>query len=233
MPFQGHMDCHTHILWGVDDGSRTQEESQAIIDGLRALGFCGAWCTPHIMASTPDNTPSHLKEKFEEALSTLSLDNFDLRLGAEYMLDEQFLKKIDSEPPLTYDGKHLLVELSQVALPLNWQDMIFQTQLRGYTPVLAHPERYCNLLSQEDLQALLENAVEFQLNLSSLSGQRGRNVQRMAEKLLKANTYSWLGSDSHRSTQIERLQKHAPHLSKSTKKIQPAPVPLHNSSPTQ
>lgn len=228
LPFEGYMDCHTHILWGVDDGARTQEESQEIIDGLRNLGFCGAWCTPHIMAGTPDNIPSRLKEKFEEALSTLSLDNFDLRLAAEYMLDEQFLKKIDSEAPLTYDGQHLLIELSQVALPLNWQDMIFQIQLRGYTPVLAHPERYCNLLSQADLLTLHEDAVEFQLNLSSLTGQRGKNVQKTAERLLKANTYTWLGSDSHRSVNMETLQKHASFLRKNTQLIQPATIPDNN-----
>lgn len=228
LPFKGYMDCHTHILWGVDDGARTQEESQNIVNGLRGLGFRGAWCTPHIMASTPDNTPSRLKEKFEEALSLLSLDNFDLRLGAEYMLDEQFLKKIDREPPLTYDGKHLLIELSQVALPLNWQDMIFQIQLRGYTPVLAHPERYCNLLPQEDLLALHEESVEFQLNLSSLSGQRGKNVQKAAEKLLKANTYTWMGSDSHRIINVESLQRHASILSKSISKIQPPTIPTDN-----
>lgn len=228
LPFEGYMDCHTHILWGVDDGARTQEESQNIVNGLRGLGFKGAWCTPHIMASTPDNTPSRLKEKFEEALSSLNLDNFDLHLAAEYMLDEQFLKKIDSEPPLTYDGKHLLIELSQVALPLNWQDMIFQIQLRGYTPVLAHPERYCNLLPQEDFQALHEDAVEFQLNLSSLSGQRGKNVQKAAERLLKADTYTWLGSDSHRIINIESLQRHASYLRKSIQKIQPSSVPPNN-----
>lgn len=231
LPFEGHMDCHTHILWGVDDGARTQEESQAIIDGLRELGFCGAWCTPHIMASTPDNTPSHLKERFEEALSTLSLDNFDLRLGAEYMLDEQFLKKIDRDPPLTYDGQHLLIELSQVALPLNWQDMIFQIKLRGYTPVLAHPERYCNLLTRKDLLALHEESVAFQLNLSSLSGQRGKNVQKSAEALLKANTYTLLGSDIHRRVNIEILQKHALFLRKSIQKIQPSASPSDINTP--
>lgn len=226
LPFEGHMDCHTHILWGVDDGARTQEESQNIVNGLRGLGFRGAWCTPHIMASTPDNTPSRLKEKFEEALSTLNLDNFDLHLAAEYMLDEQFLKKIDREPPLTYDGKHLLIELSQVALPLNWLDMIFQIQLRGYTPVLAHPERYCNLLPQEDLLALREEEVEFQLNLSSLSGQRGKNVQKTAKRLLKASTYKWLGSDSHRIVNVESLQRHAPLLRKSIQQIPPVSIHL-------
>lgn len=226
LPFEGHMDCHTHILWGVDDGARTLEESQHIVNGLRGLGFRGAWCTPHIMASTPDNTPSRLKEKFEEALSSLNLDNFDLRLGAEYMLDEQFLKKIDREPPLTYDGKHLLIELSQVALPLNWQDMIFQIRVRGYTPVLAHPERYCNLLTREDLLILHEDDVEFQLNLSSLSGQRGKKVLKSAEGLLKAHTYTWLGSDSHRSANIESLQKRASFLRKSTQRIQPHTVHL-------
>lgn len=204
-PFEGYMDCHTHILWGVDDGARTQEESQAMIDGLRELGFCGAWCTPHIMANTPDNTSSRLKERFDEALSTLHLENFDLRLGGEYMLDEQFLKKIDKETPLTYDGKRILVELSQVSLPLNWLDMIFQIQLRGFIPVLAHPERYCNLLTMDDFLTLREEDVEFQLNLSSLNGQRGKNIQRMAEKLLKQGFYTRLGTDAHTSTHPHKI----------------------------
>lgn len=205
-PFQGCMDCHSHILWGVDDGARTREESQAMIDGLRSLGFRGAWCTPHIMANTPDNTTARLMERFSEAKETLSLGDFELRLAGEYMMDEQFLEKLDQSPLLTYDGKHLLIELSQVALPRNWEDMIFQTKLHDYVPVLAHPERYCHLLTETQLLELHEADVEFQLNISSLIGTRGKNIQKLATHLTKADAYTWWGTDAHNKDQITALE---------------------------
>lgn len=218
-PFQDCMDCHCHLLWGVDDGAHTREESQAMIDELRHLGFRGAWCTPHIMANTPNNTPALLEARFAEALETLALGNFDLRLAAEYMLDEQFPEKLDQAPLLTYDGKHLLVELSQVALPRNWEDMIFQIKLHDYIPVLAHPERYCHLLTEDQLLSLYENDVEFQLNLSSLTDQRGKTVQNSATQLLKANAYAWWGSDAHCLDHVTTLGKTASRYLKAINQI--------------
>ncbi len=209
--FEGKVDSHCHILWGVDDGARNREEGQAMVDGLKRLGFRGGWCTPHIMASTPLNTPDYLRERFDDARQLLDLEGFDLRLAAEYMMDEQFLDKVEHGPLLTYDGKHVLVEFSQMSLPRNWRDILFQIRIHDYVPVLAHPERYCHILSERELLTLLDDdIVEFQLTISSLHGVHGKNVQKLARKLFETDKYTWWGTDVHRPGHVASLGKIAP-----------------------
>lgn len=204
---QGAMDRHSHILFGVDDGAKTITESLSMIDGLKSLGFRGAYCTPHIMARYPENTQAFLKNRFEELKEKVAEEQFDLRLAAEYMLDEQFLKKCDRDAPLTYDGQRILVELPLMALPLNWQEMIFQLKSQNYTPVMAHPERYWHLLKDEQDRELLREGCEFQLNLLSLSGVYGHGVRQQALKMIKEGVYTLFGTDLHRETQIHRFKE--------------------------
>lgn len=204
MLFPDGMDRHSHLLWGVDDGAPTPEASQAIINAQRRIGLRGAWCTPHVMASLPGNTTAYLRARFREAAATLDLINFELRLAAEYMLDESFLPRLEdsSNELLTYDGKRLLVEFSQISLPGNWKEIIFLIQTRGYIPVLAHPERYNSILDLETLELLHQNGVEFQINLSSLIGMRGRKSQKWAQTLLKKGLCNWTGTDAHRPEHV-------------------------------
>ena len=199
---KGALDRHSHLLPGVDDGARTMEESQKMITGLKALGFKGAFCTPHIMARYPDNTPSRLKERFEELQAQREEDGFELHLAAEYMLDEQFLEKLDREEPLTYDGTRILVELPQLALPRDWQEMVFQIKTRGLIPVFAHPERYWHLLRDDQDRELLQEGCEFQLNLLSLSGYYGKRETQFALRFIKEGLYSCIGSDLHSERQL-------------------------------
>ncbi len=202
--FPDSMDRHSHILWGIDDGAQTPEDSQAIINAMRGIGLRGAWCTPHVMASLPDNTAANLRKRYNEALATLDLNGFDLRLAAEYMLDESFLPRLKdtNDELLTYDGKRLLIEFSRISLPGNWEEMIFLTQAQGYIPVLAHPERYGSILDLEALELLYQNGVEFQINLSSLIGMRGRHIRKIAQTLRRKGLYNWIGTDAHRPEHI-------------------------------
>lgn len=111
--FPDGMDMHTHILWGVDDGASCLKESLGIIRCLKAMGLKGAYCTPHIMARYPENTPDFLRRRFDQLLADTRNEHFQLRLAAEYMLDNQFSEQLRRYTPLTYDGTHLLVELPQ------------------------------------------------------------------------------------------------------------------------
>lgn len=78
--FPDGMDMHTHILWGVDDGAACLEESLGIIRRLKAMGLKGAYCTPHIMARYPDNTPDFLRRRFDQLLADTREEQFQLRL---------------------------------------------------------------------------------------------------------------------------------------------------------
>ncbi len=198
--FPDGLDRHAHILWGVDDGARSREEAQGIVNSLKAMGLKGAWCTPHVMASLPDNTPERLNARFREALDELDLGGFQLSLAAEYMLDESFPACLAAGNWLSWDGKRVLVECSRLALPPDWEDLLFRMRVEGLIPVLAHPERYGHLLSFAefcDLRGRL--GIEFQLTWSALRGERSRGECRLARQLFKAGLCDWCGTDSHRA----------------------------------
>lgn len=196
--FPDGMDMHTHILWGVDDGASCLQESLGIIRRLKAMGLTGAYCTPHIMARYPDNKPDRLRRRFDRLLADAGDLHFQLKLAAEYMLDDQFEEQLRRYTPLTYDGVHLLVELPQYYLPGAWKDMISAIRDKGYTPVLAHPERYGRILQTEEFHQLaLQEGVKYQGNAGSLGGLYGKSVAALAKTLHAQQLYAWWGTDSH------------------------------------
>ena len=99
-------------------------------------------------------------------------------------------------------------ELSYINYPENFNNMVFDILVKGYTPVLAHPERYPFWSAKfEDYKKLKDMGVLFQLNTTSLSGYYGPDVKRTAEKLAANNMVDFLGSDAHHERHIAALRK--------------------------
>ena len=158
------------------------------------------------MARYPDNTPDFLRRRFDQLLADTREEQFQLRLAAEYMLDNQFNEQLRRYTPLTYDGIHLLVELPQYYLPGAWKDMISSVRDKGYTPVLAHPERYGRLLQQEDfLQLARQEGVKYQGNVGSLKGFYGKSAAALAQTFRTRQLYEWCGTDSHNIAMAKRM----------------------------
>lgn len=194
--WQASTDIHAHLLPGVDDGSQSADESMEILSFLHAKGVEHMFLTPHIMADYPQNCSGFLQEQFvgfTQCCEGVSIPR--LRLAAEYMLDEQFVKHLE-QGLLTYDGKHVLVEMSCMQAPMNLYDKLYSLQLNGYTPILAHPERYL-FMSADGFARLKEHGCEFQLNLFSLTGFYGESARSNAVRLLKKGMYDYVGSDIH------------------------------------
>lgn len=202
--FTGFTDWHSHILPGVDDGVKTMEEAMTILDIYGKAGADTVWCTPHIMEDMP-NTTASLKERFGE-LKAAYKGPVKLHLAAEYMMDTLFEERLESGDllPLGTEGGHLLVETSCYNPPINLFSIIARIKSKGYFPVLAHPERY-RYMDTEQYQALLEEGVLFQLNLPSLSGYYGQEAREKAMEFLKRGYYRYIGCDLHRQHTLERL----------------------------
>ena len=200
----GSVDVHTHLLPGVDDGLSNQEEAQQAIARYEELGVSHVFLTPHIMADYPKNHVENLRQQFA-AFQQQCPSTVQFHLAAEYMLDAAFLDHLNNGP-LTYDGKHILVETSYISPPSNFDTLIYNIQLSNYIPVLAHPERY-TFFSLSQLQHLVSIGVRLQLNISSLRGAYGRHVQKTARKLLRGGYYHFVGSDLHRVCQLS-----SPHI---------------------
>ena len=198
------MDRHCHILPGVDDGAASMEEALALIRAMKAVGFVGACCTPHIMQRFP-NTPERLQERFLALAELAVQESFQLRLAAEYMVDEGFEHAISHHTPLLWEGTHLLVELPQYMLPPGWMDSLLLVRRLGYVPVLAHPERYGRLLSVEELVELTEQGILLQGNTGSICGYYGRRVQAIAAELHRRGLYYCWGTDAHSVEMLQRV----------------------------
>ena len=190
-------DIHCHFLPGVDDGVQKMEESLAILNEYEQLGVHAVWCTPHVMEDIP-NTTQKLRARFEELKSAYK-GQVELRLAAEYMIDDLFMERLEAGDVLPHGegGTHLLVETSYFNPPSHFEQTLNLIKSKGYFPILAHPERYMYMHDAATYKRLKQNAVRFQLNLGSLGEAYGRTAKHKAEMLLKEGYYDFVGTDIH------------------------------------
>jgi Capsular polysaccharide biosynthesis protein len=194
--FKNFTDIHSHILYGVDDGIKTVEESLRVLDLYSELGIKKLWLTPHIMEDVPNST-AFLKERFIQLQQQYSGD-IELKLSSENMLDALFEQRLQQNDflPIGENRDYLLVETSYFRPPHGLEDIIKRTISAGYFPIMAHPERYM-YMDKKYYKYLLQIGVKFQLNILSLSGSYGSKVKDNALYLLKNGMYEYVGSDIH------------------------------------
>jgi tyrosine-protein phosphatase YwqE len=191
----GMADIHSHLLYGVDDGVQTEEESFAALDYLEQQGVRQMYLTPHVMETFPENSSTSLKRHFEE-LKGKYPGNIELRLSAEYMLDSRFESHLEGRP-LAIAGDCLLVETSFISPPLNFSGIIKKIKSKGYRIILAHPERYGYMDKNGYKMLNGDTFLSFQLNILSLTGYYGEQVRKNAEYLLNNGFYTFAGTDIH------------------------------------
>ncbi len=204
-------DMHSHLLPGIDDGSPDVQISDQMIKGFADLGYKKMITTPHVMADLYPNTPSTIQSAFSRLKneSAVSSVKFPLAAAAEYMLDDGFDKILQStDPLLCISGNMVLVEFSFIAPPPDYKNKIFQLQLKGYQPVLAHPERYLYWLGNKPVHdELKDSGFLFAVNLLSFTGYYGKPSLDLAHYFMKKNYIDFLGTDCHHLRHLEMLQQ--------------------------
>ena len=208
---KGFVDIHSHLLPGIDDGAKDMETSIALIQKMASYGIQNFITTPHILGDVYPNTPEVIKRKLKEVTDELKKRNLldiSISAAAEYMMDEKFTDLIEKEQLLTLKDNLVLVEMSYFSPPINLYEILFQLQLKGYKPILAHPERYNTYHNNfKEYYKLKRAGCLFQLNLLSLTEHYGKHIQKTTEKLLKENMYDLVGTDAHHHQHLETLQK--------------------------
>jgi len=206
------VDVHSHLLAGIDDGSKSIEESIELLKKFKNLGVEKLICTPHIMFDYYKNTPNTISTAAQKLTSTSEFKDLGLKLeyAAEYYFDEYFVDLVNTDQSLLSFGakKYLLFETAFMGKPQNLKELIFNLQTKGYTPVLAHPERYLYFHdSFQEYEDLVERGVVLQLNYISLSGYYSKEVKKVAEKLIDAKLIRMIGSDCHGIRHIEAIER--------------------------
>jgi protein-tyrosine phosphatase len=206
------VDIHSHLLPGIDDGAKDLNASIALIEKMSSYGIKSFITTPHILGDVYPNTPEIIKSKLQTVKNELlkrDITDISIDAAAEYMMDEQFSEMIEKdEKLLTLKDNHVLVEMSYFSPPINLYEVLFKLQLKGYKPVLAHPERY-NFYHTDfkSYYKLKQAGCLFQLNLLSLTEHYGKDVRKISKTLLKENLYDFVGTDTHHQRHLEMLLK--------------------------
>lgn len=196
------IDIHSHILFGVDDGAKSHEESLSILEKMAKCGVTDIILTPHYIEGSSFNANNKTKNKYFKELKVLLKNqkiNINLYLGNEIFITSKIQKLIKSKDIMPLNkSKYILVELPLTEEYKSSKKIIFELIDKGYKVILAHPERYKYFYkNMNEIDSYIDMGVLLQGNIDSISGKHGFKVKRMFKKLLKKNYYSFLDSDIH------------------------------------
>ncbi len=200
-----HVDIHSHLLWGIDDGARTFADTLRLTKALQGFGISQLITTPHIIEYVWDNSRDTIKAKEAATQTELQKNQITIpfRAAAEYMMDDHFVQLFKTEALLTLKANYVLVEMSYLNPPIQLYSILFDLQLAGYIPVLAHPERYLFYhQNMGEYEKLIRAGCLFQLNVLSTVGYYGEGIAKIAERLLQKGLYSFVGSDVHHDNHV-------------------------------
>lgn len=206
--FEGLCDFHNHLLPGIDDGSKHVTMSLNMLRTYQRLGFSSVIPSPHVYQELYPNTPETIKKAFQELTTVNHLDKVPCipSYGAEYMVDETFIKNLESGiPNLLFCKKYILLEIHFFGGTQHLEQACFELSQKGVVPILAHPERYHRLETVAQFQALKQKGFYLQLNALSLLGHYGPQVKQKAQLLLKSGLYDLVATDAHNPQNLEQL----------------------------
>lgn len=201
-------DMHSHLIPGIDDGAQTLEDSLILIRALHDLGYRKLITTPHIMSDHYRNNPEIILGGLKTVREALEKENIDITLeaAAEYYIDDVFVRKLEEEELLTFGNKYLLFEVSFINYPEKIREIIFNMQIKGYKPILAHPERYPFWSRKfSEYEAFKDAGVLLQINTNSIAGYYGIEAKRTAEKMIDLKLVDLIGTDLHKMEHLNGL----------------------------
>jgi protein-tyrosine phosphatase len=192
------VDMHSHVLPGIDDGAKTVQESIELIKRMMDLGIKKIIATPHIMADYYKNTAETINASLKILKTELKKENIDIDIeaAAEHYFDETFEARINEGKLMKMGDDYVLFEFSFISKPPNLIDVILRLKELGYKPILAHPERY-PYIATEQFRTLREWGMYFQINTISLTGYYGKEAKKTAEYLIDQQLVDFISSDMH------------------------------------
>jgi protein-tyrosine phosphatase len=198
------IDIHSHLLHGLDDGSKTLENSVAMARMAAADGITHMVCTPHASGAYTFS-PEAVAAKLAELRAAIAAEDIGLQLGSgcDFHLSFDNLEDAQKHPGrYTINGhQYLLVELPDYGVPASLPDLLYNLRIHGMTPILTHPERNATVSSKlEMLAPLLRDGLLIQLTANSLTGDMGRHAEKTALKLLANGWVHFVSTDSHNLT---------------------------------
>lgn len=210
-------DIHNHILPGVDDGFGNAADSLEAMKRMVESGCRDFVFTPHLNPEVfPNVDENKLKAAYDSFVPSIPAEwGVKTALAAEYMVVGGFEERIASAPEelLVFPDGSILIEMSYSFRSINLEKVIFELNMVGFRPVLAHPERYTYLAGRTDyFDKLQDIGCRFQLNLLSATGAYGPASLKIMRYLLWHGMYSFVSSDLHSLAQLDRILSYKPGI---------------------
>lgn len=197
------IDLHSHIIWDIDDGSKSKEMTLKMLKEAEINDTKKIVATPHYVKGEYECTYEEVKEKLKEVKKIAKENNLNIEIypGQEVHYKEHIIELyLNKEIGTINDTKYMLIELPILGFSVSEViDSIYELAVRGIVPVLAHPERYRDFIKEPFLiNEFIKEGWLFQLNAGSIAGIFGKEVKKTAEIYIKNNIYNFIGSDAHR-----------------------------------
>jgi len=207
------IDIHNHILPGIDDGSKTEKDSIDLAKAAVEEGISTIIATPHHKNGIYDNERDSIV-KYVQLLNELLKQEgipVDILPGQETRINGDMLKELEEGKiqPLN-DTKYVFVEFPFSSVPHYAEKMLFDLQVKGYIPIIVHPERCTALLEDPDLlYEFVRNGALTQVTSASLVGEFGKEAKEFAVEIIDANLAHFIASDAHNTTNRRFFLKEA------------------------
>ncbi|WP_064197454.1 MULTISPECIES: tyrosine-protein phosphatase [Emticicia] len=208
------VDVNAHLIHGGANSSTDLETSVKYIEKLKSLGYQKIITTPHSVSESYTNSSGTIKERLLELQKELQARNISISIeaAAEYYWDSEFEKLLNSNDILSFgDKRYVLISMAHaVPAPSNFEEIIFNLQMKGYQPILSQPERYQYLHNSPRFYRRLNHlGCLMQVNILSLLGYYGLTTKKVALTLIDENFVDFLGTNLYDDKHFQLLDNSA------------------------
>lgn len=197
----GFTDIHCHIIPNVDDGAKNLEQALRIIDIAYENGIRTMVATPHYEIGRYENSTADIRQYYDKLNEEVHRKYTDFRIytGREIFFSSgvpELMEKKELES--LADSRYALIEFSPNDSSKYIKESLYSVTLSGFTPILAHAERYENLMDDIDLiEEIVDAGAYIQINAGTLGGNSGNHLRKQVLKLIKEELVHFIGTDTH------------------------------------
>lgn len=212
----GYTDIHCHIIPHVDDGAQSSEQALKMIHIAYENGFRSMIATPHYEVGKYDSNRAEIEKNFEKikALTAQRFPDFKLYLGNEIFYSYGVVDSLEEGNIFTLaESRYILVEFSPNEKYKHVKSAVRELVNNGYLPILAHCERYQEVMADLDnVEELVDAGAYIQINAHTIAGKYGRGIRKKVIELIRNSLVHFIAtdthSDGHRSPDLQECLKY-------------------------
>ena len=199
------VDIHSHVIPGIDDGAKDEDMAVSMLKTAVKSGTRKIVITPHFMRGRFNYEYNEVKEEVRNLKALADENNIDIEIyeGQEVYYSSRIVEYFNEGIIGTINGtRYMLIEFPMLEFDIDEIiNNLYELQLKGITPIIAHPERYKPLIKNPSLiNRFIDEGFLFQLNTGSITGHFGKDVKKTAEIYAGNRIYNFVGSDGHRDS---------------------------------